>query len=163
MYDHKIISQANLATWRAKTKAQGEKVCATNGCFDLLHAGHIKYLYESSKYGDIFIIGCNSDESVRQLKGNGRPIQTEKDRALILSALECVSFVSIFEEKEAVNFLQTVQPDFYIKGGDYTLDSMDRKEKEAVTTHGGKIVLASMLQGKSSSSIISKIRHKNER
>ena len=163
MYDHKIISQATLATWRAKTKLQGKKVCATNGCFDLLHAGHIKYLYDSSKYGDIFIIGCNGDASVRQLKGKDRPIQTEKDRALILSALECVNFVSIFEEKEAVNFLQVAQPDFYIKGGDYTLDSMDSQEKEAVTTYGGKIVLAPMLQGKSSSSIISKIRQTNER
>ena len=163
MYDYKIISQPNLATWRAKTKLQGKKVCATNGCFDLLHAGHIKYLYESSKYGDIFIVGCNSDESVRQLKGNGRPVQTEKDRALILSSLECVNFVSVFKEKEAVNFLQIVQPDFYIKGGDYTLDSMDKQEKEAVTTHGGKIIVAPMVQGKSSSSIISKIRHKNER
>ena len=100
MYDHKIISQSNLGAWRAKTKLQGKKVCATNGCFDLLHAGHIKYLYESSKYGDIFIIGCNGDGSVRQLKGKDRPIQTEKDRALILSSLECVNFVSIFEEKE---------------------------------------------------------------
>ena len=163
MYDHKIISQSNLGAWRAKTKLQGKKVCATNGCFDLLHAGHIKYLYESSKYGDIFIIGCNGDASVRQLKGKDRPIQTEKDRALILSALECVNFVSIFEEKEAVNFLQVAQPDFYIKGGDYTLDSMDSQEKEAVTTYGGKIVLAPMLQGKSSSSIISKIRQTNER
>ena len=137
MYDHKVISQEDLARWRTKTKLEGKKVCATNGCFDLLHAGHMKYLYESSQYGDIFIVGCNGDESVRQLKGVGRPIQTEKDRVLILSALECVDFVSLFEEKEAVNFLQVVQPDFYIKGGDYTLDSMDIQEKEAVIAGGG--------------------------
>jgi len=81
MYSYKIINQSELPTWRKKITLQGKKVCATNGCFDLLHAGHIKYLYESSKYADVLIIGCNGDESVRSLKGKKRPIQKEKDRA----------------------------------------------------------------------------------
>ena len=135
----------------------GKKVCASNGCFDLLHVGHIEYLHESAKYGDVLIIGCNGDESVRQLKGSGRPIQKEQDRATILCALECVNFVSIFREKEAVDFLKAVQPDFYIKGGDYTLESMNSKEREAVTKNGGKIIIAPLLNGKSSSSLIDKI------
>jgi|TARA_R110001592_G_scaffold88742_1_gene261257 rfaE bifunctional protein nucleotidyltransferase chain/domain len=159
MYSYKIINQSELPTWRKKITLQGKKICATNGCFDLLHAGHIKYLYESSKYADVLIIGCNGDESVRSLKGKKRPIQKEKDRAIILSALECVSFVSIFKEKEATNFLKAVKPDFYIKGGDYTLDSINKDEKEAVTKNGGTIIFAPMSEGKSSSFIISKINN----
>jgi len=138
-------------------RRHGNKVCASNGCFDLLHVGHIEYLHESAKYGDVLIIGCNGDESVRQLKGDGRPIQKEQDRATILCALECVDFVSIFREKEAVDFLKAVQPDFYIKGGDYTLESMNPKEREAVTKNGGKIIIAPLSNGKSSSSLIDKI------
>ena len=159
MYNYKIIGQSELSVWRKKITLQGKQVCATNGCFDLLHAGHIKYLYESSKYGDVLIVGCNGDESVRSLKGKKRPIQKEKDRAIILSALECVDFVSIFEETAATNFLKAVKPDFYIKGGDYSLDSIDKDEKEAITKNGGAIIFAPMSKGKSSSSIISKINN----
>ena len=141
-------------------RRQGKKVCASNGCFDLLHIGHIKYLYESAKHGDVLIIGCNGDESVRQLKGQGRPIQKEQDRAIILCALECVDFVSVFQEKEAIGFLKAVQPDFYIKGGDYTLESMNPKEKDIVVKNGGEIIIVPLLKGKSSSSLIDKITTK---
>jgi rfaE bifunctional protein nucleotidyltransferase chain/domain len=157
MYDSKIIYRKNLKAWRERMRRLGKKVCASNGCFDLLHVGHIEYLHESAKYGDVLIIGCNGDESVRQLNGDGRPIQKEQDRATILCALKSVDFVSVFREKEAIGFLKAVQPDFYIKGGDYTLESMSQKEKDAVTKNGGKIIIAPLLNGKSSSLLIDKI------
>ena len=139
-------------------KREGKKIVWTNGCFDLLHVGHVRYLKEAKKLGDILIVGINSDESVRKLKGKGRPIQTAEGRAEILSSLEFVDYIIIFPELSVERYLIEFKPDIYVKGGDYTIDEiMNHEEGRAVKSYGGKISFVPYVKGKSSSEIIEKI------
>lgn len=129
----------------------------TNGCFDLLHKGHLTYLAEARDLGDVLWVGINSDASVKRLKGNQRPILGQDDRMFQLASLEVVSFVTIFEEDTPIPLLQNLQPSIHCKGGDYSLDSLP--EKPIIESFGGKIVLLPFLKGNSTSGIIEKIQN----
>lgn len=131
----------------------------TNGCFDLLHAGHVTYLEAARKLGDLLLVGLNGDASVRGLKGDGRPINNEQDRAAVLSALESVSAVCIFPEVTATRFLSLAGPDVYVKGGDYTLNTVNQEERRAVESHGGRIVFIPLVPGRSTTALLGKLRH----
>lgn len=154
----KLLNESSLATWRSRAREAGRKVVVTNGCFDLLHAGHVSYLESARAQGDLLLIGLNGDESVRQLKGPSRPLNGESDRARVLAALECVSAVAVFPEKRAVRFLKSAAPDIYVKGGDYTLETIDQEERRAVEDGGGRIVFIPFLPGRSTTGLVEKIQ-----
>ena len=139
-----------------KLKSQGKTIVFTNGCFDLLHEGHIRYLAKAKKSGDILIVGLNSDNSVKKIKGQGRPILKEKERVTILSALEMINYVIVFEENTPINVIKKIKPHYHVKGGDYKLENL--KEKKAVEMFGGRIKIISLVKGKSTSKIIEKIK-----
>jgi rfaE bifunctional protein nucleotidyltransferase chain/domain len=153
----KIIGWGELPAWRHATRAAGKKLVVTNGCFDLLHLGHVTYLETARNFGDALLIGVNSDAAVRGLKGAGRPVNSETDRAAVLAALASVDGVCIFTETTAKNFLAAAQPDIYVKGGDYTLDTLNQDERRAVESAGGKIVLVPFVPGKSTTALLEKI------
>ncbi len=157
-FRRKLIRLEDLAAWRAAFRVTGQKLVVTNGCFDLLHLGHVSYLESARNQGDALLVGVNSDASVRELKGPGRPLNCEEDRALVLAALEAVDAVSIFGEASATQLLSLVQPDFWIKGGDYTLDSLNQDERRAVERGGGQIVILPFLQGKSTTKMVERIQ-----
>ena len=135
----------------------GKRLVVTNGCFDLLHAGHVIYLEQAAALGDLLLVGCNGDESVRQLKGEGRPLNPEADRALVLSALESVGSVVVFPERRAEDFLRLAKPDVYVKGGDYTPETLDAGERVAVESGGGEVVIIPFVSGKSTTDIIQRM------
>ncbi|MFM7556037.1 MAG: adenylyltransferase/cytidyltransferase family protein [Verrucomicrobiota bacterium] len=154
----KIIRPEEFPAWRESTRASGRVWVATNGCFDLLHAGHVAYLESARSLGDALLVGLNGDSSVRELKGPTRPLNAEADRARVLAALECVSAVVVFPEKRAVRFLSEARPDLYVKGGDYTLDTIDQDERRAVESGGGRIVFLPFLPGRSTTGLVAKIQ-----
>jgi len=156
-FREKIIAWEELPAWRAALRASGRKLVVTNGCFDLLHLGHVTYLETAHNQGDALLIGVNGDEAVRQLKGPGRPVNPEQDRAAVLAALESVNGVCIFREKTATRFLSLAQPDVYVKGGDYTLDTLNKDERRTVEQVGGKIVIIPLVPGKSTTALLQKI------
>ena len=129
----------------------------TNGCFDLLHPGHVFYLESARNLGDALLIGLNGDASVRKLKGEGRPINNEEDRGYVLAALESVSGVCVFEDPTATRFLDRAEPDIYVKGGDYTVDTLNQEERRTVERHGGKIAIIPFTPGKSTTGLLKKI------
>ena len=153
----KIIAWDKLAEWRKCFRATGKKLVVTNGCFDILHLGHVTYLENARNYGDALLLGVNGDDGVRQLKGPTRPVNNEFDRAAVLASLEAVSACCIFPEKTATHFLAAAQPDIYVKGGDYTLESLNQDERRAVESAGGKIVLVPFVPGKSTTGLLEKI------
>jgi D-beta-D-heptose 7-phosphate kinase/D-beta-D-heptose 1-phosphate adenosyltransferase len=149
--DSHIKSFDKIELISKKYKEQNKKVVFTNGCFDILHIGHVKYLEEAKSYGDVLILGLNSDNSVKRLKGDDRPINTEYDRAYILAALECVDYVVIFDEDTPYELIKRVKPDILVKGGDY-------KDKEVVGSDIAKEVrLVEFVDGKSTTNIVNKI------
>lgn len=125
-----------------------------SGCFDVIHRGHIEYFKYAKSLGDYLIVGLNSDESIKQLKGPTRPINNEQDRKIILESIKYIDKVIIFNEKRATKFLDLVKPDIWCKGGDYTLETLDQDEKNTVLNNGGKIVFFDYLEGYSSTKII---------
>ncbi len=153
----KILSRENLLPWRERLRREGKKLVVTNGCFDLLHVGHATYLEAARQQGDTLLVGVNSDASVRGLKGPTRPINNENDRAAVLAALESVDGVFIFPEIAATHFLALAQPDIYVKGGDYTLETLNQDERQTVENGGGRIVLLALVQGKSTTTTLAKI------
>lgn len=153
----KIISWDALPEWRNRLRSNGKKLVVTNGCFDILHPGHVTYLETARSFGDALLVGINSDESTRQLKGPNRPVSSQDDRATVLAALESVSAVCIFFEKTATRFLERAQPDIYVKGGDYTLDTLNQDERRAVEGAGGTIKIIPFVPGKSTTAILEKI------
>jgi len=156
-FREKLIGWEKLPHWRAALRAGGKRLVVTNGCFDLLHAGHVAYLETARSHGDALLVGLNGDDSVRQLKGPDRPVNGENDRAAVLAALESVSGVCIFAERRATRFLAAAQPDIYVKGGDYTLETLDAEERRAVEAGGGTIVLIPFVPGKSTTALLNKI------
>jgi D-glycero-beta-D-manno-heptose 1-phosphate adenylyltransferase len=153
----KIVAWDDLPAWRAVMRASGKRLVVTNGCFDLLHVGHVTYLETARHHGDALLVGLNGDDSVRQLKGPDRPVTPEGDRAAILGALESVDGVCIFAERTATRFLAAAQPDVYVKGGDYTLDTLNQEERRAVEQSGGRIVIIPFVPGKSTTALLKKI------
>lgn len=153
----KLIPWDKLPAWRADQRARGRRLVVTNGCFDLLHPGHVTYLEAARNLGDALLVGMNADAAVRGLKGLERPVNSEGDRALVLAALESVSGVCIFTEPTATKFLGLAQPDIYVKGGDYTPETLNQEERRAVEAGGGKIVIVPLVPGKSTTSLLEKI------
>ena len=153
----KIIAWDNLPAWREAFRRRGQKLVVTNGCFDLLHLGHVSYLESARNQGDALLIGVNSDDAVRQLKGPTRPINAEFDRAAVLAALQSVDGVCIFREQRATRFLEHAQPDIYVKGGDYTLDTLDPEERRLVEKLGGKIIILPIVPGRSTTATLERI------
>jgi rfaE bifunctional protein nucleotidyltransferase chain/domain len=156
-FRHKIIAWDKLPEWRAALRASGKRLVVTNGCFDLLHLGHVTYLETARNEGDALLIGVNGDAAVRELKGPDRPVTSEQDRAAVLAALESVEGVCIFAEKTATRFLAAARPDIYVKGGDYTLDTLNQDERRTVEQAGGKIVIIPFVPGKSTTGLLKKI------
>ena len=153
----KIIDWEKLPNWRAAMRASDKRLVVTNGCFDLLHLGHVTYLETARQQGDALLIGVNSDAAVRQLKGPDRPVTPEHDRAAVLAALESVDGACIFAESTATRFLAAAQPDIYVKGGDYTLDTLNQEERRTVEQAGGRIVIIPFVPGKSTTALLKKI------
>lgn len=132
----------NIHQWRENiSRFVTDGIVATNGVFDMLHVGHVRMLKIAQSYGRILVVGINSDASVKQLKGNDRPIFGQQDRAEMLRELRCVFDVFIFEGIRATEFLEAVKPNIWVKGGDYTLDTLCKEEKDVVTANGGKIII----------------------
>ena len=153
----KMLSLAALPAWRETLRASGRRLVVTNGVFDLLHTGHVTYLEGARGLGDALLIGVNGDDSVRQLKGPSRPLNPEADRARVLAGLGCVDATCIFPEMRAVNFLSVARPDIYVKGGDYTLDTVNQDERRLIEEGGGKIVLLAHVPGKSTTAVLQKV------
>ncbi|MFO7660025.1 MAG: D-glycero-beta-D-manno-heptose 1-phosphate adenylyltransferase [Candidatus Cloacimonadaceae bacterium] len=137
-------------------KATGQTVVFTNGCFDIIHAGHVQYLQQAKDLGDILVVGLNSDASVRRLKGSSRPINSEENRALILAALQSVNYVIIFDEDTPYELIEAVQPDVLVKGGDWKED--DIVGSDIVKNKGGRVISLPFWEGLSTTNIIKKMR-----
>ena len=153
----KIIAWEQLPAWRSALRAKGRKLVVTNGCFDLLHRGHVAYLEAARALGDVLLVGVNSDAGVRELKGPDRPVNPEADRAAVLAALESVDAVCVFTDRTALRFLSAVQPDIYAKGGDYTVDTINQDERRLIEQLGGKVVIVPGVAGKSTTALLEKI------
>ena len=151
----KIVSETQLQSLLSQYGAQKKTVVFTNGCFDILHAGHVRYLIAAKELGDILIIGLNSDSSVSALKGPTRPVNSEDDRAEVIAGLQAVDHVVIFGDATAERLVAMIKPDIYVKGGDYTMDKLP--EAQVAAAYGGKTVLIPEVPGRSSSNIIKKI------
>lgn len=152
----KIIPIEKLPAWRAAVRSVGRKLVVTNGCFDLLHLGHVTYLEAARNQGDLLLVGLNCDAAVRALKGPARPINPEQDRAGVLAALASVDAVCIFRETRATDFLKLAAPDVYVKGGDYTFDTLNPDERSAVENGGGRIVILPLVPGQSTTALLQK-------
>ena len=157
-FHKKIVAWDDLPEWRAAMRASGKRLVVTNGCFDLLHVGHVTYLETARRQGDALLVGLNGDDSVRQLKGPDRPVTPEDDRATVLGALESVDGVCIFAERTAGRFLAAAQPDVYVKGGDYTLATLNQEERRIIEGAGGRIVIIPFVPGKSTTALLKKIK-----
>ena len=158
MHRGRIVTAEELAQLRDEADRAGRRLVFTNGCFDLLHAGHVRYLQQARELGDALAVGLNSDRSVRELKGEGRPINRQDDRAEVLAALGCVDYVVIFDGKRATDVLRTVRPHVYAKGGDYTPDSLDPEERVALAEAGSGIKILPLVPGRSTTSVVERLR-----
>jgi len=153
----KIVPEADAAVIRKSYAKQ--RLVFTNGCFDILHVGHIRYLTTAKNLGDILVVGLNSDDSVRQLKGPDRPINSEADRAEILAALSAVDYVVIFAELRVSRLVTLLKPDLYVKGGDYSVDSLDRGEVDALRSVSAEIKIVPLVPGRSTTRLINAIQN----
>ena len=154
----KLLTLPEAARWAASTRRKGKRIVATNGCFDLLHFGHVSYLQRAKKLGDFLVVGLNGDESVHQLKGPHRPLVPQKQRAAVLAALACVDAVVIFPQVRAHRFLAAVRPDIYVKGGDYRPETFDPRERAVLTAIGSKIRILPFVKGFSTTGLIKNAR-----
>jgi rfaE bifunctional protein nucleotidyltransferase chain/domain len=153
-----VVQQQDVVAFRQKLRLQNRRVVMTNGCFDLLHVGHLRYLTAARALGDFLWIGLNADSSVRELKGSSRPINSEQDRAEVLAALRVIDAVTIFPEKRATELIKLMQPDVYAKGGDYTVESLDSEERAALQLAGAEIIILPLVPGKSTTAMIERSR-----
>lgn len=152
----KLVSAAELSQIRDASEREGRKMVFTNGCFDLLHVGHVRYLQAARALGDMLVVAVNGDVSVRALKGPTRPINSEEDRAEVLSALECVDYVTLFYTDRITDLAREIRPHIYAKGGDYTVESLNPEEVAALRTAGSEIRILPLVPGKSTTSTIEK-------
>lgn len=150
----KIIEFNNLDKLSNELKTNKKSIVLTNGCFDILHIGHLRYLKKAKELGDILIIGLNSDKSVKSLKGESRPLNNENDRAEMLTYIEFIDYITIFEDKTAEKLIDNIKPDIYVKGGDYNIDNLP--EKDVLLKNNVKTVFLPFVSGYSTTNIISK-------
>ncbi len=154
----KILSLAELASRAAELRGKGRKLVATNGCFDLLHVGHVRYLAKARDLGDALVVGVSGDASVRAIKGDTRPLNSEADRAEVLAGLECVDLVTIFQEVRATNFLRRAAPAIYVKGGDYMPETLDAEESDALDRIGAETRIIPFESGYSTTLLIDRMK-----
>lgn len=154
---NKFIPFEDLLKWRTQVDPT-LKVVATNGCFDILHIGHISTLERAKKLGDILVVGLNEDSAVYMLKGVGRPFNTAAERTAIIDALECVDYVTVFPGLEAKEFYAKVRPHIHVKGGDYNLDTINQEERRVVEYFGGAVIILPIVPDKSTSALIKKVK-----
>ncbi len=152
-----LISLDTLSKLVLEQKLNSKRIVFTNGCFDIIHSGHIYYLTEAKKLGDILIVGLNSDDSVRRLKGKGRPVNNQFDRASVLSALKPVDFVVFFDEDTPINLIEVINPDVLVKGADYKIDEI--VGADFVQKNGGQVVTIKLVEGKSTTAIINNLNN----
>lgn len=150
-----LVAPEDITALVTILKRGGKRIVFTNGCFDILHAGHVRYLAAAKKLGDILVLGLNTDESVRHLKGPARPVNSEQDRAEVVGALASVDFVVLFGEQTAETVLRKVQPDVYAKGADYVERPLP--EADIVRSYGGEVAFIPLVEGRSTSNIIKRI------
>ncbi len=153
----KIVSTNELGEISAQLRRTGGRLVVTNGCFDLLHVGHVRYLQAARALGDALAVGVNGDASVRTLKGEGRPLNGEQDRAEVLAALGCVDYVAVFPEVRATDFLAQVQPAIYVKGGDYKPETLDAEERAVLQKINAEIRIIPFEAGYSTSALIERM------
>ena len=151
----KVVTKEEIISIVRAGQKEGKTFVATNGCFDILHVGHVRYLQKTKTLADFSIVMLNSDKSVKLIKGETRPINNQNDRAEILTALSCVDYVVLFEERSPAELLEKIKPDIYTKGADYTLETLP--EREIVERNGIKVEFIEFVQGKSTTNIINKI------
>lgn len=149
------VKQEDLQPLLKKLRAEGKTIVTTNGCFDILHVGHVRYLEETKKFGDVLIVALNSDTSVRRLKGEGRPINNEMDRAEVLNGLKSVDYVVLFDEDSPADLLAKIKPDVHTKGADYTVETLP--EAKIILENGGRLEFIKFVEGKSTTNTIKKI------
>jgi len=158
MSREKILSVADLVRQREALAVQGRRLVFTNGCFDLLHVGHVRYLQAARALGDALVVAVNGDASVRALKGPTRPVNAEQDRAEVLAALGCVDFVVLFGTERVTELVRAIRPHLYAKGGDYTVASLDPGERAALEEVGAEIRILPLVPGKSTTGTLERMR-----
>ncbi len=151
-----LTSLSELGSLQSKLRLNAHKVVFTNGVFDILHAGHVMYLEAARAMGDVLVVGMNTDESVRRIKGPARPVNAEQDRAFVLAALRCVDHVELFDEDTPLNLITLIMPDVLVKGGDYTRETIIGADE--VEANGGIVATIPLLDGRSTTNIIAKAR-----
>ena len=154
----KVYTRQQLIQILKQERARQRVVVTTNGCFDLLHVGHLRYLQAARELGDLLVVGVNSDISVKQLKGETRPLVPEMERAEMLAGLACVDYVTIFPELDSISLLSALKPDVHVKGGDYTLEQVT--ERQVVEGNGGQVVVGLNIPGKSTTNVIQTIKNR---
>lgn len=161
-YKKKVISLSELLK-NISNNRNGRTIVFTNGCFDIIHSGHISYLRESRQLGDLLVVGLNSDKSVKLLKGANRPINRQEDRAMVLEAMDFVDYIVIFDEDTPFNIITLLKPDVYTKAGDYSLENMigPGLGVEVITNYGGTVKLMPFIRGYSSTNVINRIKGGN--
>ena len=152
----KLVKEDEINALIKKLRSENKTIVFTNGCFDILHAGHVRYLKESKSKGDVLIVGLNSDSSIKKIKGESRPINNEQDRTEVLSALENVNYIIVFNETTPVKLLDKIKPDIYTKGADYTIETLP--EADTAIKNGGSVEFINLVEGKSTTKIIDKIK-----
>lgn len=163
MPGEKIMTADTAYEWRKGLRNHGTCLVFTNGCFDLLHRGHVEYLFQARRVGGALMVAVNSDASIRRIKGPDRPIIEQQDRVFMLASLEAVDAVVVFEEDTALQTIAAIQPDIYVKGGDYTADTINQQERRLVQSMGCRIVLVPEVQGFSTTALVGRIRRTENR
>lgn len=151
-----LVQRTELNDLLKELREDGKTIVTTNGCFDILHVGHVRYLEKTKTFADVLIVALNSDKSVKSIKGDSRPINNENDRAEVLSGLKSVDYVVLFDEDSPIDLLLQIKPDVYTKGADYTVETLP--EAKPIMDAGGRIEFISFVEGKSTTSIIEKMR-----
>lgn len=154
----KLLLRQDIPLWRKRLREAGRRLVVTNGCFDVIHVGHVRYLRQARSLGDALLVLLNGDASVEALKGPGRPINGAEDRAEVLGALESVDAVAIFDSPRCDEWLRFVEPDVYAKGGDYTPESLDAGERAALEACGAEIRILPLVPGRSTTATIERMR-----
>lgn len=153
----KLVGLSELAVESERFRNSGRQLVLTNGCFDILHVGHVRYLQAAKKLGAALVVALNGDASVRVLKGPSRPLNSELDRAEVLAGLGCVDFVTIFHEPRVTGVIRAIRPQLYVKGGDYTVEGLDPGERAALEEVGSAVKILELVEGKSTTSLLQKI------
>lgn len=155
---NRVLTKEDAKLLIENLKKEGKKIVFTNGCFDILHVGHLRYLEEAKELGDILIVGINSDASVKRLKGETRPINAELDRAELLAGLKAVDYTVLFTEDTPIQLISYLKPSIHVKGGDYKVEELP--ESKTVFSYGGEVKILSLIDGKSTSNVVKKIQNK---